>query len=249
MKKRYTAMVAAVLLTAGVLAGCGSGSQSDIGQDQAQSIALEDVGVSESDVSRLKVSKERDDGMLQYDVQFDVEGKEYSYEINGENGEILSSEVENVSGTVQSSTSSQNTNAADSTGNAGTTDNSAGTTDSSAAASTTDSGAAASTTDNSAAASTTDNSAAAGSSANTGNNGAASNNTQNAANVAVSEADARHAALERVPGATDADIRMELEFDDGYYIYEGDIIYQQVEYEFEIDAQTGNFLKWSEERN
>ncbi|HIX60019.1 MAG TPA: PepSY domain-containing protein [Candidatus Blautia gallistercoris] len=231
MKKRYTAMVAAVLLTAGVLAGCGSGSQSDIGQDQAQSIALEDVGVSESDVSRLKVSKERDDGMLQYDVQFDVEGKEYSYEINGENGEILSSEVENVSGTVQSSTSSQNTNAADSTGNAGTTDNSAGTTDSSAAAS------------------TTDNSAAAGSSANTGNNGAASNNTQNAANVAVSEADARQAALERVPGATDADIRMELEFDDGYYIYEGDIIYQQVEYEFEIDAQTGNFLKWSEDRN
>lgn len=224
-------MVAAVLLTAGVLAGCGSGSQSDIGQDQAQSIALEDVGVSESDVSRLKVSKERDDGMLQYDVQFDVEGKEYSYEINGENGEILSSEVENVSGTVQSSTSSQNTNAADSTGNAGTTDNSAGTTDSSAAAS------------------TTDNSAAAGSSANTGNNGAASNNTQNAANVAVSEADARQAALERVPGATDADIRMELEFDDGYYIYEGDIIYQQVEYEFEIDAQTGNFLKWSEDRN
>lgn len=240
MKKRYTAMVAAVLLTAGVLAGCGSGSQSDIGQDQAQSIALEDVGVSESDVSRLKVSKERDDGMLQYDVQFDVEGKEYSYEINGENGEILSSEVENVSGTVQSSTSSQNTNAADSTGNAGTTDNSAGTTDSSAAAS---------TTDNSAAASTTDNSAAAGSSANTGNNGAASNNTQNAANVAVSDADARQAALERVPGATDADIRMELEFDDGYYIYEGDIIYQQVEYEFEIDAQTGNFLKWSEDRN
>lgn len=240
MKKRYTAMVAAVLLTAGVLAGCGSGSQSDIGQDQAQSIALEDVGVSESDVSRLKVSKERDDGMLQYDVQFDVEGKEYSYEINGENGEILSSEVENVSSTVQSSTSSQNTNAADSTGNAGTTDNSAGTTDSSAAAS---------TTDNSVAASTTDNSAAAGSSANTGNNGAASNNTQNAANVAVSEADARQAALERVPGATDADIRMELEFDDGYYIYEGDIIYQQVEYEFEIDAQTGNFLKWSEDRN
>ena len=105
-----------------------------------------------------------------------------------------------------------------------------------------------SASDSGAAASTTDNSAAAGSSANTGNNGAASNNTQNAANVAVSEADARQAALERVPGATDADIRMELEFDDGYYIYEGDIIYQQVEYEFEIDAQTGNFLKWSEER-
>ena len=64
----------------------------------------------------------------------------------------------------------------------------------------------------------------------------------------MSEADAKAAALERVSGATEADIRMELELDDGYYVYEGDIIYQQKEYEFEIDAQTGKFLKWSEER-
>ena len=42
-------------------------------------------------------------------------------------------------------------------------------------------------------------------------------------------------------------IQMELELDDGYYVYEGDIIYQQKEYEFEIDANTGDFLKWSEE--
>ena len=27
-----------------------------------------------------------------------------------------------------------------------------------------------------------------------------------------------------------------------------EIYYQQKEYEFEIDANTGNFLKWSEER-
>lgn len=36
--------------------------------------------------------------------------------------------------------------------------------------------------------------------------------------------------------------------DDGYYKYEGDIIYNQKEYEFEIDANTGTFLEWSEER-
>ena len=33
------------------------------------------------------------------------------------------------------------------------------------------------------------------------------------------------------------------------YIYEGDIYYQQKEYEFEIDANNGSFLKWSEERD
>ena len=35
---------------------------------------------------------------------------------------------------------------------------------------------------------------------------------------------------------------MELKIDDGQYIYEGDIVYQQTEYEFEIDANTGDFL-------
>lgn len=51
----------------------------------------------------------------------------------------------------------------------------------------------------------------------------------------------------KVQGATEQDMRIELEFDDGKYVYEGDIIYQNKEYEFEIDANTGNFLKWSEE--
>ena len=80
------------------------------------------------------------------------------------------------------------------------------------------------------------------------------NNTQNnqsqsaGANVAVSQEQAMQTALERVPGATESDIRMELDNDDGQYKYEGDIIYDQRGYEFEIDANTGVILEWSEER-
>lgn len=80
------------------------------------------------------------------------------------------------------------------------------------------------------------------------------NDTQNAqaksaeADVAVSREQAMQTALERVPGATESDIRMELDNDDGQYKYEGDIIYDQREYEFEIDANTGTVLEWSEER-
>lgn len=196
--KRLTTAVLAVALAAGIVTGCGSSGQ-DIGQDEAKRIAFEDAGVSESDTSRLKVEKDRDDGMLQYDVQFSVDEKEYSYDINGANGEILSADVETNGTAAQNNT-------------AGKTDDTAGT--------------------------------------NTGTDDTSSTNSGTAAaDVAVSEADARAAALERVPGATDADIRMELEYDDGYYIYEGDVIYDQKEYEFEIDAQTGNFLKWSEERH
>ena len=49
-------------------------------------------------------------------------------------------------------------------------------------------------------------------------------------------------------GATSKNISIELDRDDGWYIYEGEIVYDGMEYEFEIDADTGNILKWEEER-
>ena len=202
--KRLTTALLAAALVAGIVTGCGASGR-DIGQDEAKRIAFEDAGVSESDTSRLKVEKDRDDGILQYDVQFSVDEKEYSYDINGANGEILSADVETKGTAGQSAAAPGQDSAAAGTGDAPAGENAG----------------------------------------NTGNAG----NAAGAANVAVSEADAKAAALERVPGATEADLHMELDFDDGYYIYEGDIIYNQKEYEFEIDAQTGSFLKWSEERH
>ena len=67
-------------------------------------------------------------------------------------------------------------------------------------------------------------------------------------NVTLSLEEAQNIALERVPGATPQDMSIELDYDDGWYIYEGDILYNRMEYEFEIDANTGNILKWEEER-
>ncbi len=61
------------------------------------------------------------------------------------------------------------------------------------------------------------------------------------------EADARAAALARVPGAADQHIYMHLEQDNGRLIYEGKIVYQQMEYDFEIDAGTGDFISWEQE--
>ena len=77
--RKITAVILAAAATAGVLTGCGAAGK-DIGQDEAKRIAFEDAGVSESDTSRLKVEKDRDDGMLQYEVQFSVAEKEYSYD-------------------------------------------------------------------------------------------------------------------------------------------------------------------------
>lgn len=64
----------------------------------------------------------------------------------------------------------------------------------------------------------------------------------------ISEEDAKKAALSKVPGATDADIRkFKTDIDDGREEYEGEIIYKNTEYEFEIDAQTGEIIKWESE--
>lgn len=75
-----------------------------------------------------------------------------------------------------------------------------------------------------------------------------SGNSASVSDVSISLEEAQKIALERVPGATDRNISIELEMDDGWYIYEGDIEYNGMEYEFEIDADTGNILKWEEER-
>ena len=69
-----------------------------------------------------------------------------------------------------------------------------------------------------------------------------------AADVAISLEEARDIALARVEGATASNISIELDRDDGWYVYEGEIFYNGMEYEFEIDANSGNILKWEEDR-
>ncbi len=64
----------------------------------------------------------------------------------------------------------------------------------------------------------------------------------------ITEAEAKEIALARVPGATDADIReFKRDFDDGREEYEGEIIYNNIEYQFEINAKNGEIIKWESE--
>ena len=43
------------------------------------------------------------------------------------------------------------------------------------------------------------------------------------------------------------DVWIQLDRDDGKTYYEGDVYYDNKEYEFEIDAATGQVTDWSEE--
>ncbi len=65
--------------------------------------------------------------------------------------------------------------------------------------------------------------------------------------ASVTKEAAIQSVLERVSGATEANLRMQVERDDGRTLYEGSVIYNGKDYDFEIDVQTGEFVSWSEE--
>lgn len=57
--------------------------------------ALAHAGFNESEVTKLKVKLDRDDGMVEYEVDFQVGRLEYEYQINAYTGEITGFEVDN----------------------------------------------------------------------------------------------------------------------------------------------------------
>lgn len=64
----------------------------------------------------------------------------------------------------------------------------------------------------------------------------------------ISAEEAKGIALARVPGASSGDIvKFETDWDDGRTVYEGEILFGGMEYEFEIDGATGTVLDWDVE--
>ena len=200
--KRFMTLAAATVLTAGTLAGCGAaGSGKDIGRDAALEAALSDAQTTEENVTRLKVSEDREDGQKVYEIRFDAGGMEYDYEVAASDGQILNAEREELAPgseeNIAGSNVGGNTEQAEDTAQGDDVD----------------------------VIPYTDN-----------------------PNVKLTKEEAVKIALERVPEASEKDIHIELDSDDGQFRYEGDIIYEQKEYDFEIDANSGNILEWSEER-
>lgn len=208
--KKLTVAAIITVMAASVFTGCGSAGRvqsgdgagtspagqtdytdgtadtgtQDIGEEKALQTALETAGISEADASRVRVSTDRDDGRVVYEVRFDVDGTEYDYEILASDGQVVSADIEQR----RDIRYDEDTNTDD-------------------------------------------------------------RQNGKSADAAVSSEKAIETALAKVPGATENDIRIELDYDDGKYKYEGDIIYNRVEYDFEIDANSGEILEWSEERD
>lgn len=65
-----------------------------ITSDQAKATALNDAGMAEADVQKLKVEQDTENGTAVYDVSFKVKGTDYDYDIDANTGAILNRKVE-----------------------------------------------------------------------------------------------------------------------------------------------------------
>ena len=162
----------------GTTSGSGSGTQTEIGLDEAERIALEDAGVAEADAVYVTAHPEYDDGAYIYNVEFYSGNTEYDYEIDAYTGEIRSFDQDIEDYTIGSTPS------------------------------------------------------------------------QSGGNGAQIDVEAAKEAAFSQAGVTEDAVTLtkaELEYDDGRAMYQIEYIYNDMEYEFEIDAADGSVIQQEKE--
>ena len=97
----------------------GGASGADIGGEAALAAALAHAGVAQADATGVRVEREYDDGLLVYDVDFYAGSVEYDYEIAGADGTVLHSSEErygSAGGNSAGNTTGGNTTGGNTTG-------------------------------------------------------------------------------------------------------------------------------------
>ena len=269
MKNKFLMLTSGLLLSA-LLAGCGASAQSGaqaayVDMETAKAAALSAAQVETADASFTKVELERDDGVAYYEVDFtDAAGQRYEYAVDALTGTVIAG----TGGTGIQAAAQGNSPAQGSTAAA----NGQISEDEAKRIALEDAGVAEADTASLRVNLDRDD----GVQVYDVEFYVASTNTEydyeiNAADGSIrsmdydaenytpqksgtttsgttkTEDEIRAIALARVPGATDSDITLYLDEDDGRLQYEGRIIYQNMKYEFEIDAYSGAIRDWDAE--
>ena len=95
MKKLKRCFCFAAVLTM-LLVFCTGAYAAEGGVDRegAKAVALADAGLKEKDVSKLRVERDREDGREVYEVRFRADGVRYEYSVEAESGRILEREID-----------------------------------------------------------------------------------------------------------------------------------------------------------
>ena len=224
---RKNLMISAAALSLLVLAGCSKdGMAGYIGTAEAKNVALENAGLTASQVKFTDVELDDKNGTHYYQVEFTADGKEYEYDIDALTGAIIESKLPAGAQAQQNTASNNNT-----AGNTTPDTNIAGS----------------SNTDNNTSNNTTPDTNIAGSS-NTNNN--TSNNTSSGtgtASAALTADQAKDKALAHAGLKANqvTFVKSKLDWDDGRQVYDVEFYTSDYkEYDYEIDASTGEVVSY-----
>ena len=203
-------------------------SNTSSGNDLLTSSEVEDLIIKEAGGGFVKdMDLDRENGVYYYEVELVKDGIEYDYYVNAQTGEITLKYQHESYFNYDNNTGNQNSGS----NNAGSGNNSG-------------SGDASSNSGNSSNNSNSGSSANSGNSNNSGSNASSGNSSSSQGRISYEKA--QNIVLAKIPGA---DIReLQLERDDGIYVYEGEAILGDYEYEFEINASSGVIIKWERDR-
>ena len=275
MKQKWL-LTGTALMLAAALAGCGNTPAADqtakISMEQAQTAALDAANIEAADADISSATLSEVAGVTCYKVEFTAGDYTYAYSINAESGEVLEASYRDKNAAPADSTQTDTTTASGVTTTqaqtAPNTNTSTGAVDEAKAQEIALAHAGVNAADATITKSKLDyddgrqiyeiewyaNGAkydyeiavATGEIVNSGYEAKTVVGIGNSATV--SEATAKQTALARVSGATEKDIyEWKLDYDDGRPEYEGKIIYGGTEYEFTIDAASGNVTEWEAE--
>ncbi len=220
---RKNLMISAAALSLLVLAGCSKdGMAGYIGTAEAKNVALENAGLTASQVKFTDVELDDKNGTHYYQVEFTADGKEYEYDIDALTGAIIESKLPAGAQAQQNTASNNNT-----AGNTTPDTNTAGS----------------SNTNNNTSNNTTPDTNTAGSS-NTNNNTSSGTGTASAALTADQAKDKAlaHAGLKANQVTF---VKSKLDWDDGRQVYDVEFYTSDYkEYDYEIDASTGEVVSY-----
>ena len=264
MKNRYYAIAAGLALTA-VLAGCAPSAQtgrqaSYIDMESAKTAALTAAQVDSADASFTKAELDQNNGMAYYEVRFSANGQDYYYAVDAMTGTVIESGNASApqEAAAQDAASGQQSTVAASGQISEDEAKRIALADADVLEADTaymnvrldyDDGVQVFDVEFYVAATSTEYdyeiNAADGSIRSMDYD--AEGYTSASSGTTKSEQEIRDIALAKVPGATADDVRLHLDNDDGRLLYEGTIIYQNMKYEFEIDAYSGAIREWDAE--
>ena len=72
----------------------GQGEERGIGEQEALAIALDNAGVPSSDASRVKIERDRDNGIPLYDIEFETGYGDYDFQVAMDGGAIVGADYE-----------------------------------------------------------------------------------------------------------------------------------------------------------